>query len=69
MSISKKIVETINMLPKSKQIEIFDFVEYLKQKTAQEENITWSNLSIASAMRGMETEESPYSKNDLKEVY
>ncbi len=69
MSIPKKIVDSIKMLPKSKQIEIFDFVEYLKQKTEKEADKDWSGLSIASAMRGMEAEESPYSQNDLKEIY
>jgi hypothetical protein len=66
MSIPEKIVDNIKTLPKSKQMELFDFVEYLKQK---EEDIAWSHLSIASAMRGMETEESPYTQNDLKEIY
>ena len=37
-----------------------------KQKT--EEEIVWSNLSIASAMRGMETED-PYKQNDLKSLF
>ncbi len=72
MSIPKNIVDSIRALPKSKQIEIFDFVEYLKQKAEQaekEEDITWSNLSIASAMRGMETEEPLYSIGDLTEIY
>ena len=69
MSIPKRIVDSIEMLPKSKQIEIFDFVEYLKQKTEREADVAWSSLSIASAMRGIETEESLYSQNDLKEIY
>ena len=69
MSIPKRIVDSIKMLPKSKQIEIFDFVEYLKQKAEKEEDMLWSNLSIASAMRGMEAEESPYSQKDLKEIF
>ena len=69
MSIPKKIVDSIKMLPKSKQIEIFDFVEYLKQKAEKEEDMLWSNLSIASAMRVMEADESRYSQKDLKEIY
>ena len=69
MSIPKEVVDNIKMLPKSKQIEVFDFVEYLKQKTEREADKDWSGLSIASAMRGMETEESSYSENDLKEIY
>jgi len=44
-------------------------VKYIKQKSEKEADIAWSNLSIASAMRGMETEDSPYSSDDLKEIY
>jgi len=69
MNISQKIIESIKTLPESKQIEIFDFVEYLKQKSEKETDEIWSNLSVASAMRGMESEESPYSQTDLKEIY
>jgi hypothetical protein len=68
MSIPETIVDNIKTLPKSTQLELLDFVEYLKQKTEKEEDIAWSNLSIASAMRGMETEDSPYSQSDLKET-
>ena len=69
MNISQKIIESIKTLPESKQIEIFDFVEYLKQKSEKEADIVWSNLSVTSAMRGMEDEESHYSETDLKEIY
>ena len=69
MNISQKIIESMKTLPESKQLEIFDFVEYLKQKSERETNKAWSNLSVASAMRGMEAEESPYSQTDLKEFY
>ncbi len=72
MNISQKIIESIKTLPESKQIEIFDFVEFLKQKSEKEKkemDKVWSNLSVASAMRGMEAEKSPYSQTDLKETY
>ncbi len=69
MRISEKIVEGVNTLPESKQIEILDFVEYLKQKSAKEIDKAWSDLSVSSAMRGMETEESLYSQIDLKETF
>ena len=69
MNISEKIIENINTLPESKQMEVFDFMEYLKQKTEKEADQSWSELSVLSAMRGMETEESPYSEEDLKEKY
>ncbi|MCR4319927.1 MAG: hypothetical protein NUV74_06280 [Candidatus Brocadiaceae bacterium] len=57
------------ILPESKQIEVLDFVEYLRLRTEKEENIEWIDLSLSSAMRGMEDEESPYSLNDLKETF
>jgi hypothetical protein len=69
MNISEKILDSINTLPESRQIEVFDFIEYLNQKTEKEEYNSWSNLSIISAMRGMEDEESIYTIDDLKEVY
>lgn len=49
-------------------MEIFDFVEFLIQKSEKETDKDWSNLSVASTMRGMEAEQSPYSQTDLKEL-
>jgi hypothetical protein len=65
MSLADKIINNIKTLPESKQIEVLDFIEYLKIKTARQENTGWSNFSLSSAMRGLEKEESPYSLNDL----
>ena len=69
MNISQKLLQSIEALPESKQQEIFDFVEYLRQKAEREENGVWSDLSIESAMQGMETEDSPYLEADIKEYY
>lgn len=69
MGIAEKIVENIRALPESKQAEVLDFVEYLKLKTKKDEESAWENISISSAMRGMENEESPYSLKDLKETF
>jgi len=69
MGIAEKIVENIRTLPESKQMEVLDFVEYLKLKTEKDEELAWENLSISSAMRGMENEDSPYSLNDLRETF
>ncbi len=69
MGIAEKIVENIRTLPESKQVEVLDFVEYLKLKTEKDERISWENLSISSAMSGMENEDSPYSLNDLRETF
>ncbi|MES0488977.1 MAG: hypothetical protein ABUK01_03235 [Leptospirales bacterium] len=62
-------MESINELPEGKQLEVLDFVEYLKLKTEKEENREWTDLSISSAMHGMADEPSPYSIQDLKETF
>jgi hypothetical protein len=69
MNLSEKILITIALLPESKQVEVLDFVEYLKLKTEKEENSHWNSFSITSAIRGMENEDSNYSIADLKETY
>ncbi|MBF0203729.1 MAG: DUF2281 domain-containing protein [Desulfamplus sp.] len=69
MNIAKKINETIMTLPEAKQMEVLDFVYFLKQKTEREIDKVWSEFSLASAMKGMEAEESLYSQNDLKETF
>jgi len=57
MNLSEKILTTAALLPESKQVEVLDFVEYLKLKTEQEETSHWNGFSITSAMRGMENED------------
>jgi hypothetical protein len=69
MNLSEKILTTIASLPESKQVEVLDFVEYLKLKTEKEESGNWNSFSIASAMMGMENEDAIYSVTDLKETY
>jgi hypothetical protein len=67
MSLADKIINNVRTLPESKQIEVLDFIEYLRVKTERQENTGWSDFSLSSAMRGMENEESPYSLKDLRE--
>ena len=69
MNLSERILETVASLPESKQIEALDFVEYLKLKMEKEESGEWNDISIATAMRGMENEDSNYSITDLRETY
>jgi Protein of unknown function (DUF2281) len=69
MNLSEKILTTVASLPESKQMEVLDFVEYLKLKMEKEESNNWNSFSIASAMRGMENEDSNYSVTDLKETF
>jgi len=69
MNLSEKILTTVASLPESKQIEVLDFVEYLKLKMEKEESGNWNSFSIASAIRGIKNEDSNYSISDLKETY
>ena len=68
-SLVETIMKHIQTLAESKQIEIFDFVEYLRSKVEKQEIKDWTDFSLSSAMRGIEDEETPYSLNDLKESF
>ncbi len=72
MLIREQIQEYVVKLPASFQAEVLDFVEYLIAKAQREglveENQEWSEFSLASAMRGMEDEETSYTLSDLKVV-
>lgn len=71
MQITEKIYKNVQKLPEMFQAEVLDFVEYLLVKAEREsmrkEELNWSEISLSSAMRGMEDEDIPsYSKDDLK---
>lgn len=71
MIIIEKIQEYVKRLPPPLQSEVLDFVEYLLSKSERgiprRESEAWSDLSLASAMRGMENEETPsYTVADVK---
>jgi hypothetical protein len=71
MTIAEAIIRGLAPLPEAAKREVLDFVEFLNsrrsQETPREEDTAWSEFSLASAMRGMEDEESPYSAADVKE--
>lgn len=70
MSIAEKIIKRVKLLPEDKQSEILDFIYYLSQKVnEEEERKQWSKFSLKSAMRRLESEESLYSLNAIKEKY
>ena len=72
MEVAEKIQQYILKLPQPLQAEVLDFAAYLLSKVEREteEEMDWSTLSIASAMRGMEDEPTPsYSITDLKVVF
>jgi hypothetical protein len=69
MSLVETIIRHLQKLPEVEQAEVLNFVEYLQAKVRKQENKDWSDLSLSSAMRGMEYEETPYSQEDLKESF
>ena len=69
MSLAEKIMEKVKLLPEDKQSEILDFIDFLSKKTNEEERKEWSQFSLETAMRGLETEETLYTIEDIKEKY
>ena len=73
MTTTEAIVQRLKSLPASAQREVLDFVEFLEsrrqEQTVREGEVAWSAFSLASAMRGMEEEETPYTLADVKEAF
>jgi len=70
MPIAEKIHQHVQRLPTNVQAEVLDFIEYLLAKTERQEEREWSDLSLTSAMRGMEEEETPlYTPADLRIIF
>lgn len=69
MTISERIHEKLRGLPEPVQREVLAFVEALTQKL-RKEDVEWSQLSVAAALRGLEEETWPqYNERDLKEKW
>jgi hypothetical protein len=73
MTTAQAIAERIEALPESAQREVLNFVEFLHFRArpvrVREDDDAWTRFSLASAMRGMEDEPSPYSSADVKESF
>jgi len=70
MAIEERIQQHVQLLPPSLREEVLDFVEYLVAKTERQEEVDWSSLSLAFAMRGMEDEtEEVYTTADIKVLF
>jgi hypothetical protein len=67
VSLAEKIIRHVQALPETQQVEVLDFVEYLHAKMSRKKNLEWTDFSLASAMRGMEGEQTPYSLCDLQD--
>ena len=69
MSTAEQIIHEITGLRPEKQLEVLEFVEFLKEKERKSEDNAFREASLASAMRGMEDEESLYSESDIIEEF
>lgn len=71
MTVAEKIIKHIKALPDEFQAEVLDFIEYLESKTqvVKEDSVEWGGVSLSQAMCGMESEDTPYSTDDLKETF
>ena len=71
MTTAERIHEQIQKLPEPLQAEALDFIEFLMQRqSVRKEDLDWSHLSLAAAMRDIEDEATPiYDESDLKEKW
>jgi hypothetical protein len=73
MTTQEAILRSLEALPEPEKQEVLTFVEFIKARHEEgrsaDEDAAWSAFSLASAMRGMEDEASPYSLADLKESF
>jgi len=63
MSTAELIYERSRALPPELQRQVLDFVAFLDQRQSSPPD-DWADLSLASALRGMETEEWPAYPDD-----
>ncbi|MCX6640274.1 MAG: hypothetical protein NTW14_07295 [bacterium] len=68
MTVIEKIIKELGSIPAAKQIEVLDFVEYIKLKADHQDEVTdWDRFSLNAAMEGMEAEPELYTLEDLRE--
>ncbi len=68
------LIRKLQALPRDKQAEVFDFVDFLASRCVPAEPDDWPDgefaaLSLDQAMRGMEDDPVTYGLEDLKEVW
>ena len=73
MTTAQSITRHLQDLPEAAQREVLDFVEFLRSRredrVLRDGDVSWSHFSLASAMRGMEDEATPYTSADLKDSF
>lgn len=73
MPASEKISQYLAQMPEPYQAQVLSYVEFLWGKLQNQErdndDLVWQELSLASALRGMdEADEVTYNLNDLKDL-
>lgn len=66
-----EILQQLRLLPKDKQAEIFDFLEYLAGRFGKADATPWTEtdfaeFSFGQALRGMEDDPVIYRENDIR---
>ncbi len=70
MTTAEQIKKQVEKFPESVQSEVLDFIEFLEAKLEdRSEEARWESFSLKSAMRGMESEETAYSRSDMIEEF
>lgn len=74
MAVTEEINRRVQRLPEPLQAEVLHFVDYLltraERDDARQEDEAWFDLSLRSAMHGLEDEDGPdYSEADLTERF
>ena len=73
MTTAQAIIEQLRRLPDSLQLEVLHFVKLLASRptgvnsTETDDDTTWSQFSLAAALRDMEDEGTPYTLADIKD--
>ena len=70
-NIIEKTVHIINLLPKEKAEEIFDFADFLMKKQEEQNLVQQMGYIVAesSSFEFLKNEEDLYTENDLKEIF
>lgn len=69
MSTAERIIQELSGLRPERQSEVLDFIEFVKKKEKKIEENLFFELSLSSAMQGMEDEDAIYSEADINEKF
>lgn len=69
MTVTEQIMQRVKTVPEAARAEVLHFVESPgpKAEVDKNERAAWSDFSLLQAMRGMESERSRFSLDDVKE--